>query len=99
MTMLRDQCLAEPFLHQVIEEVPDFQPELSQAVDCYSNVKRLRDSMDSIIADNFSPQAIKAIKVPKIRRAYADVLRSIRDVEEEAVTHIELLLERIGEAY
>jgi len=99
MTMLRDHCLAEPFLRQAIKAVPDFQPELSQAVECYQEVVRLRDSMDTLISDNFSPQSMKAIAAPKIRRAYADAILRIRDMEEDAVKHIELLLERCGKTY
>jgi hypothetical protein len=94
MTMLRDHCLAELFLRQAVKDVPDFQPELSEAVKCYGEVKRLRDSMDDLIGDNFTQQAMKAINDAEIRRAYADVILRIRDVEEEAVTQIELLLKR-----
>jgi hypothetical protein len=41
MTMLRDHCLAVTFLHQVMEETPEFQPELLQVTACYGEVKRL----------------------------------------------------------
>jgi hypothetical protein len=81
MTMPRDHCLAEPFLRQAIKAVPDFQPELSQAAECYGEVKRLRDGMDDLIADNFSKHAMMAITDPGIRRAYADTILRIRDVE------------------
>jgi hypothetical protein len=94
MTMLRDHCQAVLFLHQVVEDVPDFQPELSQAVERYSEVKRLRDSMDNLIADNFSGQAMKAIADTEIRRAYAATILRIRDVEEEAIIQIEHFLKR-----
>ena len=94
MTMLRDHCLAEPFLHLAAEEVPEFLPELSRAAECYGEMKRLRDSMDALIADNFSPASMKAIAIPEIRHTYADTILHIRDVEEEAITHIEHLIER-----
>ena len=97
MTMLRDHCLAEPFLYQAIEAVPDFHPELSDAVECYREVKRIRDRMDDLIADNFSPKSMKAIEDPEIRCAYADAILHIRDFEEEAITQFELLLKRFGE--
>ncbi len=96
MTMLRDHCTAEAFLNQVIEDVPGFQPELSLATECYGNVKRIRNGMDDIIGDNFSEQAMKAIAVPDMRRAYAEAILHIRDKEQEAVTHIERLIERSG---
>ena len=96
ITMLRDHGLVEPFLLQAIKAAPDFEPELSQAVACYAEASRIRDSMDTLIADNFSPQAIQAIKQLKIRHAFADAIRRIRDVEDEAISHIEELLERIG---
>jgi hypothetical protein len=96
MTMLRDHCLAEPFLHQAAEDVPDFQPELFRATDCYGEVRRLRDSMDDLIADNFSEQAMKAITDPEIRRAYADAILRIHDAEVEAINQIEYLLKRCG---
>jgi hypothetical protein len=38
--------------------------------------------------------AIKPITEPKIRRAYADAILHIRNVEDEAISHIEQLLER-----
>ena len=95
MTMLRDQCLAEPFLRRAAADVPDFQPELSRAADCYGQAARLRDSMDNIIADNFNEQAMKAIKVPEIRRAYADTILRIRDEEEKSIHQIETLLKRL----
>jgi hypothetical protein len=96
MTMLRDHCLAESFLHQAAEDVPDFQPELSRAAESYGEVRRLRDGMDDLIADNFSEQAMKAIADPEVRRAYADAILRIRDAEEGAVIQIEHLLKRCG---
>lgn len=96
MTMLRDHCSAESFLRQVIEAVPDFQPELSLAADCYGEVIKLRNGMDDLISDNFSEKAMKAIPDPAIRKAYADVILKIRDREQEAITQIEHLVEREG---
>ncbi|MBN1877817.1 MAG: hypothetical protein JXA33_26590 [Anaerolineae bacterium] len=95
MTMLRDHCSAEAFLRQVLEDVPDFQPELSLAAECYGDVKRIRNGMDAIIGDNFSEQAMRAIAIPEMRRAHADAILQIRDKEQEAVTHIEQLIERM----
>ncbi len=77
-----------------MEDVPEFRPGLSQAAERYGEVKRLRDSMDEIIADNFDPKAMKAIADPEIRRDYAAAILRIRDVEDEAVGAIERLLER-----
>ena len=96
MTMLRDHCLALPFLRHMALDVPDFEPELSLAVECYGDVKHLRDGMDDLIGDNFSEQAMKAIHDPEIRRKYADSILRIRDAEEEAVTLIENVLLRCG---
>jgi hypothetical protein len=96
MTMLRDHCLAEPFLRQAILDVPEFHPELSKAADCYLEVVRIRNGMDALIADNFSEPAMQAIYDPEIRRQYAQAILRIRDVEAEAVGHIERLLERSG---
>jgi len=96
MTMLRDHCQAEPFLRQAGEDVPDFHPELSRATECYSEVMRLRDGMDDLIADNFSKQAMKAITDPEIRRVYADTILRIRDAEEGAAIQIEHILKRCG---
>lgn len=89
MTMLRDHCLAEPFLRQAAANVPEFQPELSAAAGCYGEVKRIRDGMDALISDNFSGQAMKAIYDPAIRRAYAGAILRIRAEEEKALNHIE----------
>ena len=96
MTMLRDHCLAEPFLRQAISDVPEFHPELARAAECYGEVVQIRNGMDALIADNFSEQAMQAIHDPEIRRLYAREIICIRDVEAEAVSHIELLLERCG---
>jgi hypothetical protein len=96
MTMLRDHSLAEPFLRQAVEDEPDFQPELSRAAECYGEVKRFRDGMDDLIADNFSEKAMKAITDAEIRRAYAHTILRIRDKEEEAANQIEQLLKRCG---
>ena len=96
MTMLRDHCLAEPFLRQAAEDERDFQPELSQAADCYSTVKRIRASMDEIMSDNFSEKAMQAISDPEARQAYADKILQIRDQEAQAAGWIECLLERCG---
>jgi hypothetical protein len=96
MTMLRDHCSAEPFLRQAAADVPDFQPDLSLAADCYSQVVRLRSSMDDLIHDNFSERAMKAIADPGVRRAYADTILQIRDREQQAVAHMERLIERCG---
>jgi hypothetical protein len=95
MTMLRDHCLAEPYLRHIAEAVPEFQPELSQAIEHYGEVRRIRDGMDNLIGDNFSEQAMKAIAVPKIRREYAESILRIRDAEEQAVSQLEGLLRRI----
>lgn len=96
MTMLRDHCSAEDFLRQAMANVPDFAPELSLAADCYGDVQRIRAEMDDIIGDNFSEPAMKAIAVPDMRRAYAKAILQIRDKEQEALAHIERLIERIG---
>ncbi len=94
MTMLRDHCLAEPFLRRAIADVPEFEPELSQAVVCYGEVKRLRDGMDELIADNFSQKAMQAIADPEIRRRYAGAILHIRDAEDRAAAAMEALLRR-----
>lgn len=94
MTMLRDHCLAEPYLRRVAEAVPEFTPELSQAADHYNEVSRIRSGMDGLIGDNFTESAMKAIAVPAIRREYADAILRIRDSEELAVQQIERLLKR-----
>jgi hypothetical protein len=96
ITMLRDHCSAEPFLRQAAEEVLDFQPELWLAADCYRDVKHCREEMDDLISDNFSAKAMQAIADPEIRRAFAGKILQIRDVEEEAIGHLEHLLERCG---
>jgi hypothetical protein len=96
MTMLRDHCLAEPFLRQAIIELPEFYQELSQAAECFGEVVRIRNGMDALIADNFSEQAMQAICDPEIRLLYAQAILRIRDVEAEAVSHIERLLRRVS---
>jgi hypothetical protein len=96
MTMLRDHCQAEPFLRQIAADEPDFAPELSRALDCYTEVRRIRDGMDALIGDNFSEQAMKAITVAETRGAYADAILHIRDAEAEAMHHLSQLLERCG---
>jgi hypothetical protein len=92
MTMLRDHCLAEPFLRQALTDVPEWQPFLSPAADCYCAVQHLRSDMDNLINDNFSAPAMQSIGDPAIRREYADHIRQICAKEQEAVTHIERLL-------
>ena len=44
MTMLRDHCEAEAFLRQAVKDVPDFQPELTEAAGYYSEVKQIRNN-------------------------------------------------------
>lgn len=95
LTMLRDHCMAEPFLRQAAEEVPDFQVELQSAAGCYSEVKRLVAEMEALMSDDFSERALKAIYDPGIRRSYANTILHIRDVEEEALQSIERLLTRL----
>jgi hypothetical protein len=92
MTMLRDHCLAEPFLREALTAAPEWGPALSPAADCYRAVQQLRGSMDDLVNDNFSAPAMQAIGDPAIRREYADGIRQICAVEQEAVTHIERLL-------
>jgi hypothetical protein len=92
MTMLRDHCLAEPFLREALTAGPEWESALSPAADCYRAVQQLRSSMDDLINDNFSAPAMQAISDPAIRREYADHIRQICAVEQEAVTHIERLL-------
>lgn len=96
MTMLRDHCTAEDFLRQAMADVPDFAPELSLTADCYGDMQRIRAEMDDVIGDNFSEPAMKAIAVPDMRRAYAEAILQIHDKEQEALAHIERLIERIG---
>lgn len=96
MTMLRDHCLAEPFLRQASADVPDFAPELSQAANCYAEVRRIVDEMSEIISDNFSEKAMQAIHDPQMRKAYAEGILRIRDAEAEAAGHLENLLARQG---
>ena len=94
ITMLRDHCLAEPFLRQAAAEEPDLLPEVGLAADCYQEVIRLREMQDSFIRDDFSPGTMQAIADPEARRGFADLILRIRDKEEEAIQHIERLLER-----
>ena len=96
MTMLRDHCLAEPFLRQALLDVPEFEPELSLAAGCYAEVSRVRNGMDSLIADNFSEPSMQAVHDPAVRRLYAGEILHIRAIESEAVTHIEHLLQRLS---
>ena len=96
MTMLRDHCLAEPFLRKAVEDVPEYAPELSRAADSYAKVKRIRSGMDDLIGDNFSEQAMKAIADAEMRRKYSDAILRIRDAEADAVTSIEQVLKRCG---
>ncbi len=94
MTMLRDHCLAEPFLRRAAGAAPEFAPELSRAVEYYQEVSRIRRGMDDLIGDNFSESAMKAIAVPEIRREYAESILRIRDAEEQAVQQLERLIQR-----
>jgi hypothetical protein len=94
MTMLRDHGSAEPFLRQALTAVPEWQPELSEAADCYHTVEQLRSGMEDLINDNFSAPAMQAISDPAIRREYAARIRQICAAEQEAIAHIESLLAR-----
>lgn len=94
MTMLRDHCLAEPFLRKAAQELPELAAELLQAADCYAEVARIRAEMDELIADNFSERAMKAIGEAETRQAYADAIRQIAEAENQAVGWIERMLER-----
>jgi hypothetical protein len=94
ITMLRDHTSAEPFLRQAAEVVPDFQPELSSAADCYARMRVLRDRMDDVIDDRFTEKAMKAFGDPDARKAFAGLILQIRDVEAEALAHVEHLLAR-----
>jgi hypothetical protein len=94
ITMLRDHCSAEPFLRQMAQEVPEFQPEVSHAADAYAQMRQLRSQMDDLIGDNFSEKAIHAITDAAARRAFADLIVQIRDKEEEAADHMQHLLQR-----
>ncbi len=82
MTMLRDHCVAQPFLRQAAADVPEFAPELSRAADLYAEVARLRERMDALISDNFSPPALKAIRYAGIRQDYATLILQIREIVE-----------------
>lgn len=95
ITMLRDHCCAAPFLAKASEDVPEFRPEISRAVECYSEVERIRSKMDLVISDNFSPAAFKAIEEPAERSAFAGLVLQIADKEEEAVLELERLLNRV----
>lgn len=90
ITMLKDHGSAEPFLRQVAQELP----AVVAAADVYREVNRLRESMDELIRDDFSPGAMAAIADPLTRRAFADRTLQIRDKEEEAVVHMESFLAR-----
>jgi hypothetical protein len=95
MTMLRDHCLAEPYLRRIAQEHPEFEPELSGAAEHYAEVTRIRLSMDDLIGDNFTEQAMKAIAVPETRREYAEAILRICDAEELAVQELEKLFDRM----
>ena len=94
ITMLRDHCLAEPFFLQALKAETDFEPELSQAMECYAEISSIRNSMDTLIPDDFSPQALRVITSLKIRADFADAILRIRDLEDAATSYIEELLER-----
>lgn len=94
ITMLRDHYRAEPFLRQAAVEIPDFAPELLQAADCYTEGKRIGAEMDQLINDNFSEQAMQAVGDPQIRKAFAERILEVRQVEEQALGYLEELLKR-----
>jgi hypothetical protein len=96
ITMLRDHCSAEPFLRQMARSVREFLPEVELAADCYARVRRLLGEMSSLISDDFSDRAMKAIRDSATRRAFADLILQIRDTEEQASSHMQHLLERCG---
>jgi hypothetical protein len=98
MTMLRDHLSAAPFLRQAAQDEPDLAPGLAPAIACYTEVYALRDRLDVLMSDNFSPNAMKAIADPEVRRAYADVVLQIRDKEAEAIVHIAGLLAALGDS-
>ena len=92
--MLRDHCSAEAFLRQAGEAIPEGHAELSSAADCYREMKRIRMGMDDLISDNFSPEALAVILDPSKRQAFADAILQIRDKEQEALAHIERVIDR-----
>ncbi len=94
MTMLRDHCLAAPFLRQALADVPGFAPDLPLAIECYDEVIGLQKELNEIISDNFSQEAMKAIYSPDIRQRYADTILRIRDSEAQGISHLERLLAR-----
>ncbi|MHB1356425.1 MAG: hypothetical protein ACYCZF_10670 [Anaerolineae bacterium] len=95
MTMLDDHRSAEPFLRQMALEEPDLAPGLLLAADDYAQASRLRLRLDDYIAEDFSARAMQAIGQPEARRAFAGVLREIRDAEERAIGHIEQVIARL----
>lgn len=94
ITMLRDHCLAEPFLRQAAEDVPDLGPELSRAADFYGEVKSLRAGMDDLVSDDFGERSMKAIADAGVRNTFADTILRIRAVEDQAAGCLECLLRR-----
>lgn len=95
--LFRVRALAEPFLRQALADLPDLRPELLAAAEYYAKVRRLRAEMDDLIADNFAPEVMQAPKDPARRRAFADLILRIRDVEEKAIKVFERLIARCSE--
>lgn len=95
ITMLRDHCTAEAFLARAAEDVPEWQPEIGRAAGCYAEVARIRAGMDALIPDDFSPPGWAGIAQPTVRRAFADEIDRIREMEDRAIGEIEGLLGRL----
>jgi len=96
--MLDDHASAAPFLRDAAEALPQCRSELLQAADGYARSHELRDGLEGIMRGDFSAEAQGRLLDLEVREHYARQILSIRDSDEEAISHIEHALTDVGRA-
>jgi len=92
--MLDDHKFAAPFLRDAAKVLPKCSAELTEAAACYERAGEVRDQLETILKSNFSHEAQKSVLDPKVRNDFAAALLRIRDIEAEAIAHVERALEK-----
>jgi hypothetical protein len=91
MVMIDDRRSAACFLRQVAVTEPCLAPQAEAAAACYDRTLETKREMDRLLPGNFSPDAMRDVFDPGVRRQYAQLLRQARTSDEQAIQHVDAL--------
>jgi len=89
---------AAAFLRNACEVLPEQRPHLERAAELYEQVATVQvGRLNALVPPNQSKESQEMLLNAETRKAYADILLEMRDLEAEAIRELEKVLAAFGE--